>query len=365
MKKIIILGLAAVAMLATSCQQNSYRIRGEVKDIPDGDTLFLTQDLNDGTPTDTIIVKRGKFSISGPVDSTYLCMVYWKNNPEASVSFFIEPGNIHINMNSRPGFSRVSGTQINNEWQNMNDTLIFMGNQMQDIATKAYTEGMAPEEQEAAQAKIAELSMLMNGKIISTLEKNIDNELGFFLLTNFQDEALGNAKRRELISKMPEAMRQRPVIKEMENMLKDAANTEKGGTIKDFSLPAPDGQPVSAMSIIGKNRLTILDFWASWCAPCMQMMPHMKDLYGKYHEKGLEILGISLDSDHEAWEDAIKKNGMAWPQMSDLKGWENEVARTFQVTAIPHVVIVDQKGVVLERGLRSDELEQFISSKLK
>ena len=91
----------------------------------------------------------------------------------------------------------------------------------------------------------------------------------------------------------------------------------------------------------------------------------MVELYKQYKDKGLGFVGISLDEDGEAWKQATNQLGIVWPQMSDLKGWECEAAQMFNVTAIPHTIVVDQNGKILRRGLRGQELEEFIAEQLK
>ena len=91
----------------------------------------------------------------------------------------------------------------------------------------------------------------------------------------------------------------------------------------------------------------------------------MLELYGKYKDKGLGIVGISLDEDIDAWKAATQQLNIPWPQMSDLKGWENAAAQQFSVTSIPHTVVVDQQGKILKRGLRGQRLEEFVSDVLQ
>ena len=91
----------------------------------------------------------------------------------------------------------------------------------------------------------------------------------------------------------------------------------------------------------------------------------MNQVFDKYNPKGLGIIGISLDSDRDAWLQATDKLGVKWLQMSDLKGWDNEVAMYFNITSIPHTIVVDNKGKILRRGLRGEELEKFVADQLK
>jgi len=111
-------------MLA-SCQSNSYTISGTAEGLSDGDTLFVTSDLLTGIPSDTLIIKDGKFETKGEVDSTALCMVYSAASNEINAAFFLEPGTINIKLTEQPGGSRVSGTHCNDQWQTLNDSKVY------------------------------------------------------------------------------------------------------------------------------------------------------------------------------------------------------------------------------------------------
>ena len=129
-----------------------------------------------------------------------------------------------------------------------------------------------------------------------------------------------------------------------------------GGTPDDFTLPTPDGDSLSLYSLRG--NVVLLDFWASWCAPCLAEAPNVKKIYEKYHDKGLEVLGVSLDKegDYDKWVDAIKKHGLNWKHVSSLKGWDCPVAKQFNVTAIPRMYILDRNGKIIAQDLRGEEL---------
>ena len=129
-------------------------------------------------------------------------------------------------------------------------------------------------------------------------------------------------------------------------------------------MKTPEGNTISAMEEISKHEVTILDFWASWCGPCLREMPRMVELYRKYENKGLGIISISLDSDEDSWKNAIRKLSMSWTNISELNGWNNSVAQAFNVNAIPCMVIVDKEGAVLQKGLIAGELSNIIESRL-
>jgi len=129
----------------------------------------------------------------------------------------------------------------------------------------------------------------------------------------------------------------------------------------DFSLPTQDGTEMNILEEVKKHQLTVIDFWASWCGPCRNEMPNMVKLQRDYQDKGLAIIGISLDDDYDAWTLAMKELGIDWLSLLDTDG---EVARTFHVEFIPYTVIVNAEGKVLGTNLRGEELNNFVGKHL-
>ena len=347
------------------CHSTAYHIKGTAEGFNDGDTLFLTHDLEQGIPSDTVLVSDGKFSLEGDIDSVELCMVYSADRNEINAPFFLEPGTVTIHISEAIGQSRVGGTTSNNEWQRLNDSVMVIGKEINRIAEHIYGKTVSQEEQQQGMNQIERLNERFSAVVLKAVERNIDNEFGCFLLTYYPEEVISNEDRLRLIQQLPTERRNRSAVKAIEESIKRAENTATGNTIPAFEQPTPDGTPLNIMNEVQQHAITILDFWASWCGPCRQAMPEMIELYNQYKDQGLGIVGISLDEDYDAWTQAIKTHSIPWPQMSDLKGWDNAAAQLFNISAIPHIIVVDSTGKILARGLRGEDLEQFVADRLK
>jgi len=143
-----------------------------------------------------------------------------------------------------------------------------------------------------------------------------------------------------------------------------AAATGINSKFVDLGLPGPQGQTVWVGDYVGQNKLVLIDFWASWCGPCIRELPNVVKAYERFHDKGLEIVGVSLDKDKASWLAAIEQTGQKWPQMSDLKGWDCAGAQIYGIQSIPANVLIDSQGKIVARDLRGDALLEEIESRL-
>ena len=132
-----------------------------------------------------------------------------------------------------------------------------------------------------------------------------------------------------------------------------------GKPFPDFEGTQLDGKALSLTSF--KGKVVLVDFWATWCGPCVRELPHVKTAYDKYHGKGFEIVGISLDRERDALEKFIKKNEMSWPQHFDGKAWESPVAQKYGVDSIPATFLLDREGNIIAKDLRGEALENAVA----
>ncbi|WP_336961885.1 TlpA disulfide reductase family protein [Chryseobacterium contaminans] len=141
---------------------------------------------------------------------------------------------------------------------------------------------------------------------------------------------------------------------------------EVGKKAPEITMSKPDGTSISLSSL--KGKLVLIDFWATWCAPCVEEQPELKKLYDTYSEQvkanKFEILGVSLDKNKESWQKAIERFTINWIQVSDLKFWKSPVAKTYEIDGLPFNVIINGEGVIIAKNLHEKELEEFLRKNL-
>ncbi len=182
------------------------------------------------------------------------------------------------------------------------------------------------------------------------------------------DSAKGEAVLKKLKADFPETTQG----KQVDNVLEQIKRSREGAAVRknlvigkvfpDFSETDLDGKPLSIANF--KGKLVLVDFWATWCGPCVGELPNVLKTYEKYHGQGFEIVGISLDSDREKLTGFLKKNNMTWVQFYDGKGWGNKLSGKYGITSIPATFLLDGEGKIIDTNLRGEALEKAVAREL-
>ncbi len=366
MKKIAYLFIASA--LLTACGGNkSYTINGNValEQITDGDTLVLA--MHDGkarVALDTAVITNGTFTFEGVQDSTVTGLITYGRNVLAD--FFLENGNLTVKLEK--DVREVTGTPNNDAYQaflNEQMALIKQYNEiymsMRDTTATAEQKAEKEQQMETIVNQITESAFTHAGN-------NIANPVGLHIIRgNLQSMVSDIHKLDSILQLMPEKLADTPTAVSIKSFVEKKLKTATGQKYIDFEMPSPEGAPMKISDFVGKSKVVLIDFWASWCGPCRRAMPELKNTYNEFKDKGLEIVGVSLDGGDkglDSWKKAIKEDGLPWPQMSDIKGWECEGAKLYGVQAIPALVLIDSEGTIIARDLHGAELKAKLTELL-
>jgi len=182
----------------------------------------------------------------------------------------------------------------------------------------------------------------------------------------FRETENGNAMLNAIPADFPNtyyAKRAQSTLAAAKQRAEAEAKFAVGNKFPDFSEKDLDGKPLSIAGL--KGKVVLVDFWATWCGPCVGELPNVKKAYEKHHAAGFEIVGISLDDSHKKLTDFIAKNKMPWPQFFDGGGWKNKLAQEYGIHSIPATFLLDSKGKIIARDLRGPALEAAVAKALK
>lgn len=360
MKKILLFALMLTAL--ASCKDDvSFTIKGDATGIADGTAVCLIQRVKpDWITLDSTTVKDGSFTFKGQVDPGF--MAYIEIDGSDKFQIVLEPGEIKVDCARR----RASGTPTNEIFVSYLDNTDQM-----DAAEEAIYEILDRDSALADSVKVMyrnqidSIDRIWMDYIKTSMEENIANPFGVGLFTDYASVFADDVQMLlDLSMRIPEQYRaQVPVINTM-RILSDIARTSVGSQYLDFEFNTVDGRQTSLKECVEHNRYVLIDFWASWCAPCRASLPGVKALNDKFGDKGLCIIGVSLDKEQEAWLAAIENFQMTWIQTSALHYWDDEIAALYGVRAIPATVLIDGNGTIIDRNVDIAELEQKLAEEL-
>ncbi len=359
MRKLLLSIVAASMTLAACNAQSGYKVTGTVEGMPDGKAIIATVN---GSSLDTLAkadVKNGSFEFTGNVSEptgAYIMVI----GQRGAIPFMLENANITVNA------GQAGLTVTGSEGQKIYDQFMAINTTTQQEAMKLQQEYQAANgdqaKMQAVQEAYAKLMTDAQAKETELIKANPDSYVSTFVIVSGmgQMEYEQLKERYNLLGEKAKASTQGKAIAAQIAKLE---STAIGQIAPNFTITTPEGESISLYDIKGKVKL--IDFWASWCGPCRGENPHVVEIYKEYHPKGLEIFGVSLDNNKEAWVKAIADDGLVWKHGSDLKGWQSAPAQLYSVSGIPHTVLLDENNKIIAKNLRGDELKQKIAELLK
>lgn len=354
MKRLLTIAALALCLLPVNAQDTAYKITGTAP--ADVKTVYLfVPDKNEAV--DSTTVNSGRFEFGGIRGRDEIMYV---RIGAAQYAVFNDGTPVDISV---PGKS-LTGSELNKKLFGCELQL----NEYNDRMNSLYAEFMAiaNDTTAAGKAKAAELqarlSSTWGGKKKETLriiKANMDNLIPAVYIGSVA-YMLGYDELKALIPDT-EPSYNHPQAAVIKRQLATLGKRRPGLMFTDMTMNDTEGKPRKLSEWCGKGAYVLVDFWASWCGPCRAEMPLVKSLYEKYHPKGFEIVGISLDNNKDDWMKAVEQLGIVWPQLSDLKAWKSEAARLYDVRAIPATLLIGPDGKIVASGLRGDALRHKLT----
>ena len=366
MKKIILSALLVLCCAATSMAQNSgFAIKGKVNGIKSGTLYLLAQSSEEGTDTlASCAIKRGRFELKATVAEPVMAQVV-VGGFSGGFTLFAEPGVVYDALLSNGDDYYIRGGKLNAGYtahMKASDSLraVVAGLQERYDACRAERKFRSASLVNDSLQREQENLRVMTQEFLAANDNII---LAYTIYSNIVMRNLGFKETRAMYNTMGVGAKESQFGRIIKERIDRLSKTDHGAKAPDFTLNDVNGNPVTMSTV--KGKIKIVDFWASWCGPCRLNNPELKRIYEEFHDKGLEVIGVSLDEEKEDWELAIEKDGLSWVNVSSLKGWECEVARLYNVKGVPALFILDENNNIIATGLRDEHLKIFLQENLK
>ncbi|MGJ8684284.1 MAG: TlpA family protein disulfide reductase [Nonlabens sp.] len=365
-----------LVILLISCKtatttENTHFIEGNAPGVYNGMRVYMNK-LNAGNrpmPVDTAIVMDEKFYFDQNEVSTFPDVRFLTMDTGDDKFVFIQ-GNeaLQIELNKDTLWaSNVTGSEENKILYDFRKEQADYQTKTMNFKTergKAYRAGDAEKGDLVTKSWMDAEESYKNG-IYKTIESNPEKLVSSMIIGDMLNSKLIDTdKARTLYDMLEGDVKNSPIAKSLENYLMKFEKTAIGVKAPYFEGKTPEGNILKLDDVLGK--VTLIDFWASWCGPCRRENPNVVRAYKKYHDKGFNIISVSLDKQNAeaAWKAAIEKDEMDWNHISRLMHWQDPIAKLYNVTGIPATFLLDENGVIIAKNLRGqalhDKLEELL-----
>ena len=372
MKKFVLVFSILFSMLSCDSDPKGYVINAKIDGVQDGLKVTLkTFTNNKQVEVDTTTVKNGGFTFKGVIENPDIHIMSIQNT-RGSLPFILENKNLDFTIyKDSLGLSKIQGSQANDDAQEYMNSISKFRKESEILRVgfmKARKENNTDsinsykEKMQASGNKNKEFN-------INFVKESEPSLFSVLLLENLlNSNQLPSNEIREILNSYPPKLQESVSGQRMKEKIDASLATAEGSLAPDFTAPTPDGKEITLSKV--KGKVTIIDFWAAWCGPCRKENPNVVKVYEKYHDKGLEIIGISLDGNprqkdaKQEWLNAIEKDGLTWHHVSNLNYFNGPVAKKYNIRSIPATFILDSEGKIIAKNLRGPALEKKISELL-
>ena len=342
----------------TGMAQEEFKIVAQTQGMPDG-KMYLISDKADTLAVADMV--NGAFAMEGKVDAG--CVAYIMTADQKGViPVMLENAEFKVTANARVVYVEGGAMQsLYNEFESINASLL----QERKRLEKEMQSAMQEQNQVKVQGLNQQFGQFMKRAQeaeMNLLKANNNTFVAAYVITQSmrQVEFEFLKERYNLLGEGAKASTSGEMIADM---IARYEMLEPGKVAPDFSARTPEGDTLSLHGV--KAKVKLIDFWASWCAPCRQENPNLLRMYQKYHSKGLEIISVSLDDKEQAWKKAIDEDGLIWKHVSELAGPQSRIAQMYLLKSIPYTILVDENNVIVGKNLRGAQLQKKVAELLK
>ncbi len=345
--------ISVVSLL--SCKQDKmgigYEVHGTVRGVPDSTMVYMR---NDGLNDSTMVIGE-RFVFMGKVKEPTWTLLFLENLDEP-LPMWLENVQIRIEaLNNRLTEVKVSGGEVQSMAIMLAERSDAVRTAMDSLGNIMALPELTDLRKDSVQALYRKLQQDEIALEKDFIRENPNSPVSAFILnrnrTRWKKTSVEN-----LFSQLKDSAKETVYGKLLDRYIKLNKNPEVGDGYVDFVQEKADGESTRLSDLMGKY--TLVEFWASWCVPCRKSNPELSKLYSRYRDKGLRIVGVSLDEDRESWLDAIEDDALEWDNVTDLKFNENEAALVYGVVGIPDNFLIDDKGIIVARNLREKALDK-------
>lgn len=367
--RLILASLLTLSLISCNKDSNSYTLEGDAVGFADGTEIYVyTLESRQPKVLDTITVTAGKFSKTYPKSDISTLNFLRINEIQGSVLFFPENEDMKATIyKDSIQASRIIGGKQNEAYSRFVDKMTTFNNRKQESMENFREARLANDTATIAAIQSQNLNIVGEETEYKKkfLKENNNTLFAAMLISEMVSrKELTPAEASAFIEQMDEKLTSNVIVQELNSNLESMKKADVGSVAPNFSAPTPTGEMLSLKDAMGKY--TIIDFWASWCKPCRMENPNVVKVYNKYHDKGLNIISVSLDKaeQKDKWIQAISDDKMDWFHVSNLQFWQDPIAQQYNVRSIPATYLLDENGMIIDKDLRGAALEAKIATLL-